>query len=104
LRSEGWALSARPDLVVRLGGGLTSRRVTEWLDGSGAEVVLVSECTEPVDPRHRAGLVLEGDAVGICEALTAATAPRRAAWADGFLRADARAESALAPPCSPSAG
>src|SRR5678815_2854620 len=31
LRNEGWALSARPDLVVRLGGGLSSRRVTEWL-------------------------------------------------------------------------
>ena len=96
LRNEGWALSARPDLVVRVGGGLSSRRVTEWLDGSGAEVVLVSEGTEPVDPQHRAALVLEGDAVSICEALTAATAPRRAAWADGFLRADARAESAVA--------
>jgi 2-succinyl-5-enolpyruvyl-6-hydroxy-3-cyclohexene-1-carboxylate synthase len=96
LRSEGWALSARPDLVVRLGGGLCSRRIASWLDGSGAEVVLVSEGTEPVDPQHRAALVLEGDAVAICEALTAATAPRRAAWSDGFLRADARAASALA--------
>jgi 2-succinyl-5-enolpyruvyl-6-hydroxy-3-cyclohexene-1-carboxylate synthase len=96
LRSEGWALSARPDLVVRLGGGLCSRRVSAWLDGSGAEVVLVSEGSEPVDPQHRAALVLEGDAVAICEALTAATAPRRAAWSDGFLRADARGASALA--------
>ena len=96
LRNEGWALSARPDLVVRLGGGLSSRRVNEWLDASGAEVVLVSEGPEPVDPQHRASLVLEGDAVAICEALTAVTAPRRAAWADGFLRAGARAETALA--------
>ena len=96
LRNEGWALSARPDLVVRLGGGLSSRRVSEWLDASGAEVVLVSEGPEPVDPQHRAALVLEGDAVAICEALTAATAPRRAAWADGFLRASARAGAALA--------
>jgi len=95
LRSEGWALASRPDLVVRIGGGLSSRRVSEWLDGSGAEVVLLSEGVEPVDPQHRAALVLEGDAVAICEALTAATAPRRAAWADGFSRADARAESAL---------
>jgi 2-succinyl-5-enolpyruvyl-6-hydroxy-3-cyclohexene-1-carboxylate synthase len=95
LRSEGWALSARPDLVVRLGGGLSSRKVSEWLDASGAEVVLVSEGLEPVDPQHRAALVLEGDAVAICEALTAATAPRRAAWADGFLRASARAGAAL---------
>jgi 2-succinyl-5-enolpyruvyl-6-hydroxy-3-cyclohexene-1-carboxylate synthase len=95
LRSEGWALSARPDLVLRLGGGLCSRRVSGWLDGSGAEVVLVSEGAEPVDPQHRAALVLEGDAVAICEALTAATAPRRAAWSDGFLRADARAASVL---------
>jgi 2-succinyl-5-enolpyruvyl-6-hydroxy-3-cyclohexene-1-carboxylate synthase len=95
LRNEGWALAARPDLVVRIGGGLSSRRVGEWLDGSGAEVVLVSEGPTPVDPQHRAALVLEGDAVAICEALTAATAPRRAAWADGFTRADARAESTL---------
>lgn len=96
LCSEGWALGARPDLVVRLGGGLSSRRVSDWLDGSGAEVVLISERTEPVDPQHRAALALQGDAVAICEALTAATAPRRAAWADGFARADARAGSALA--------
>lgn len=96
LRSEGWALSARPDLVVRLGGGLSSRRVNEWLDASGAELVLVSEGPEPMDPQHRAALVLEGDAVAICEALTAVTAPRRAAWADGFLRASTRAETALA--------
>ena len=95
LRNQGWALSARPDLVIRLGGGLSSRRLTEWLDGSGAEVVLVSERSEPVDPQHRAALVLEGDAVAICEALTAATAPRRAAWADSFVRASARAGSAL---------
>ncbi|HZW90894.1 MAG TPA: thiamine pyrophosphate-binding protein, partial [Myxococcaceae bacterium] len=32
----------------------------------------------------------------ICEALTAVTAPRRAAWADGFLRASALAGTALA--------
>jgi len=96
LRNEGWALSSRPDLVVRLGGGLCSRRAAEWLDASGAEVVLVSEGPEPIDPQHRAGLVLEGDAVAICEALTAATAPRRAAWADGFLRASTRAGTALA--------
>ena len=96
LRNEGWALSARPDFVVRLGGGLSSRRVSEWLDASGAEVVLVSEGPEPVDPQHRAALVLEGDAVAICEALTAVTAPRRAAWADGFLRASTRAGTVLA--------
>ena len=101
LRNEGWALAARPDLVVRAGGGLSSRRVTEWLDGSGAEVVLVSEGPAPVDPQHRAALVLEGDAVAICEALTAATAPRRAAWADGFTRAGARAESTLAAALDP---
>ena len=96
LRNEGWALASRPDLIVRLGGGLSSRRVSEWLDGSGAEVLLVSEGPRPVDPAHRAALILEGDAVAICEALTAATAPRRAAWAEGFARADARAGDALA--------
>jgi 2-succinyl-5-enolpyruvyl-6-hydroxy-3-cyclohexene-1-carboxylate synthase len=96
LRNEGWALAARPDLVVRLGGGLCSRRVSEWLDSSGAEVVLLSEGDQPMDPQHRASLVLQGPAPQLCEALAAATAPRRAIWAEGFLRADARAEAAIA--------
>lgn len=96
LRNEGWALAARPDLVVRLGGGLCSRRISEWLDGSGAEVVLLSEADQPMDPQHRASVVLQGSAPQLCEALAAATAPRRAVWAEGFLRADVRAEAALA--------
>ena len=96
LRSEGWALGARPDLVVRLGGGLCSRRVSEWLDASGAEVVLLSEGGDPIDPQHRASVVLEGDVPAMCEALAAATAPRRAPWADGFHRADAIADTAVA--------
>jgi 2-succinyl-5-enolpyruvyl-6-hydroxy-3-cyclohexene-1-carboxylate synthase len=96
LRSDGWALGARPDLVVRLGGGLCSRRVSEWLDASGAEVVLLSEGGDPIDPQHRASVVLEGDLPAMCEALAAATAPRRATWADGFHRADITADEALA--------
>jgi 2-succinyl-5-enolpyruvyl-6-hydroxy-3-cyclohexene-1-carboxylate synthase len=96
LRSEGWALASRPDLVVRLGGGLCSRRVSDWLDGSGAEVVLLCEGDIPVDPQHRAAVVLQGEAPELCEALAAATAPRRALWAEGFLRVDARAEAAIA--------
>jgi 2-succinyl-5-enolpyruvyl-6-hydroxy-3-cyclohexene-1-carboxylate synthase len=96
LRSHGWALGARPDLVVRLGGGLCSRRASEWLDASGAEVVLLSEGGDPIDPQHRASVVLEGDLPAMCEALSAATAPRRATWADGFHRADITADAALA--------
>lgn len=96
LRSDGWALGARPDVVVRLGGGLCSRRVAEWLDASGAEVVLLSEGGDPIDHQHRASVVLEGDVPALCEALAAATAPRRATWADGFHRADAVADAALA--------
>jgi len=96
LRSPGWALGARPDLVVRLGGGLCSRRLSEWLDASGAEVVLLSEGGDPIDPQHRASVVLEGDVPAMCEALAAATAPRRAPWADGFHRADVTADAALA--------
>ncbi len=49
-----------------------------------------------MDPQHRASLVLQGPAPQLCEALAAATAPRRAIWAEGFLRADARAEAAIA--------
>jgi 2-succinyl-5-enolpyruvyl-6-hydroxy-3-cyclohexene-1-carboxylate synthase len=96
LRSEAFARAMRPEWVLRMGGGLTSKRLGQWLDASGAETVLLTEDDAWVDPSHRAALVLCGDLTETCAALTAPAAPRRAAWADAFVAADARVETALA--------
>jgi len=96
LRSGALATALRPELVLRLGGGLTSKRLSQWLDASGAETVLLAEDDSVVDASHRARLVLSGDLLETCDALTAPSAPRRAPWAEAFLAADARADAALA--------
>ncbi len=96
LRSDALRGALRPELVLRLGGGLTSKRLSQWLDESGARTVLLSEDDSPVDAAHRASLLLGGDVVGTCAALTAPAAPRRAAWAEAWYAADARADAFLA--------
>jgi len=96
LRSEPFARAMRPELVVRLGGGLSSKRLTQWLDASGAETLLLAEEEEVVDPAHAAALLLGGDLAETCAALTGPEAPRRTPWADAFRAADARVETALA--------
>jgi 2-succinyl-5-enolpyruvyl-6-hydroxy-3-cyclohexene-1-carboxylate synthase len=98
LRSDALAAALRPDVVLRLGGGLTSKRLGQWLDAAGAETVLLAEADTVVDPGHSARLVLTGDLVATCTVLTASpsSAARRAPWAEAFLEADARADAALA--------
>ena len=96
LRSSTLSTALRPELVLRLGGGLTSKRLGQWLEASGAETVLLAEDDSVVDAAHRARLVLSGDLLATCVALTASSPPRRAPWAEAFLAADARADAALA--------
>ena len=96
LRSEALAEALRPELVLRLGGGLSSKRLGQWLDASEAWTVLLAEEGSPVDAGHRASMVLAGDLAATCAALTAASPPRRAAWAEAFFAADARADAMLA--------
>jgi 2-succinyl-5-enolpyruvyl-6-hydroxy-3-cyclohexene-1-carboxylate synthase len=96
LRNLNFAEAMRPEWVLRMGGGLTSKRLGQWLDESAAETVLLTEDDTLIDPAHRAALVLRGELRETCTALTAPTAPRRSAWADAFLEADARVDAALA--------
>ncbi|MGO8971145.1 MAG: 2-succinyl-5-enolpyruvyl-6-hydroxy-3-cyclohexene-1-carboxylic-acid synthase [Myxococcaceae bacterium] len=95
LRSEALRAALRPDVVLRLGGGLTSKRLGQWLDESGATTVLLTEDDNPVDAAHRASLLLAGDLASTCAALTASAAPGRAAWAETVYAADARADALL---------
>jgi 2-succinyl-5-enolpyruvyl-6-hydroxy-3-cyclohexene-1-carboxylate synthase len=95
LRSGTLSKSLRPELVLRMGGGLTSKRLSQWLDASGAETVFLSESDALVDAAHSARLVLAGDLPATCAALTSSSPPRRAPWKEAFLAADSRADAAL---------
>lgn len=70
LRHEGWARALRPEAVVRVGGGLSSKVLQSWLEQVDRTFV-VHERGEPIDPAHRATAVVAGDAPAICRALAA---------------------------------
>ncbi len=96
LRDERWARALRPDAVVRVGGGLTSKVLQAWL--AGAFTVVISERDEVVDPNHDAALALLGDAAATCRALAAAAHPGAAhpeLWREAEARAAAACERAL---------
>ena len=68
LRNERWAQALRPQAVVRVGRGISSKIVQAWLEQADRTIV-VHERGEPIDPSHRASAILQGDAPAICRAL-----------------------------------
>ncbi len=93
LRSDAWARALRPDAVVRVGGGLSSKVVQAFVESADAAVV-VHERGEPADPAHRASAILRGPAPQILRAL-AARAHATGPLADLFGEAERRARAAL---------
>ena len=93
LRSEPWAQALRPDAIVRIGGGLSSKILQAYLEQAGFTAVL-HERGELIDPGHTASVAIEGDAVAICRALAAA-ARCAGTLAAPFAEAEARARAAL---------
>ena len=98
----------RPDAIVRIGGGLTSKALQAFLDESFAYTICLSDDGAVHDPQHRAALVLVGNAAATCAALAAslekgpASEPakepgqsRARSFAQEFAEADALARAAL---------
>jgi 2-succinyl-5-enolpyruvyl-6-hydroxy-3-cyclohexene-1-carboxylate synthase len=98
LRSEPWARALRPQAVVRIGGGLSSKVLQAFIEGA-EHTVVVHERGEPADPAHRASAVVEGDATAVVSALATqarAAGPLAAAFAEAERRARAALETAFA--------
>jgi len=70
LRHQAWARALRPQAVVRIGGGISSKIVQSWLEQADSTYV-VHERGEPIDPALRASAILSGEAPAICRAVSA---------------------------------
>ena len=93
LRSDRWASVLRPEAVVRIGSGLSSKILQAFIDQAAYQIVL-HERGDPMDPAHAASAVIEGDAPALCRAL-AAQAHASGPLQKLFAEADARARAAL---------
>ncbi len=105
LRVPAFATEHRPDLVVRIGAGPTSKALTGWLDGSIPQIVIDPEGGWP-DPGRTASQRLVADPSALLEAVAAALsvapghlggepAPSRGAWMRRWGAADAVARRAI---------
>jgi len=95
LKHESLANAARPDAVVRLGGGLTSKTLQQWLDGSSAWTLSLSEDGIVFDPSHSASLVICGDPVHACTELARRVQLREPRPESPLVRAERRARAVL---------
>ena len=69
LKHEPLAGAARPEAVVRMGGGLTSKTLQQWLDGSGAWTLSLTDDGALFDPAHACALAICGDVAAACREL-----------------------------------
>ena len=93
LKHAPFAEAARPDAVVRIGGGLTSKTLQHWLDASGAWTLLLTDDGVPIDPAHSAALAVAGEVPRSCEELARRIRPAPAPLP--FEEAERRARAAL---------
>ncbi len=97
LRSDAFAATRRPDLVVRCGDLPTSKPLRAWLDGLGDDVTQLAFDPQSSwhDPAGSLSAVLAADAAATLVA-TAGHAPcADPAWMSAWRDADARAAAAI---------
>ena len=95
LRDEGFAGSVTPDLVLRFGEMPTSKPLRAWIDGSGAEQLIVDPKGGWNEPSNKAAAILRADPValasGWAELLEGSNRETPSRW----LEAEAAAQAAL---------
>ena len=87
--------AAEPELVLRLGGPVSSKEIRGYPDSVDARIVAVVDHQERRDPSHRVSTVIQASTRAFCRALAgAATSPDRD-WLDSWTGADERIDFAL---------
>jgi 2-succinyl-5-enolpyruvyl-6-hydroxy-3-cyclohexene-1-carboxylate synthase len=96
LRAPAWAGEHRPDVALRLGGPLTSKVATNWLDADVAQI-LVDPDAAWLDPNRTASERVAADPGLLLAAVGERLGGRDATskWTAGWLEAEARARPAL---------
>jgi len=95
LKHPPLAGAVRPEAVVRIGGGLTSKTLQQWLDASGAWTLCLSDDGALFDPGHSASMAICGDAVRACAELARRVQRREPRPASRLVDAEQRARTAL---------
>jgi 2-succinyl-5-enolpyruvyl-6-hydroxy-3-cyclohexene-1-carboxylate synthase len=93
LRAPRFAAGHRPELVVRVGGGPTSKALTAWLDESVPQI-LIDPGGGWLDPARSAGLRLAADPSLLLAGAASAGRPQ-GGWLEAWLEAERLARGAI---------
>jgi 2-succinyl-5-enolpyruvyl-6-hydroxy-3-cyclohexene-1-carboxylate synthase len=98
VRSDGFEREHRPEAVIRIGRAPLTRRMQEWLDGSGAWQVVVSDEVPWSDPGRAASEIQAADPAEGLRAIAGAVADTGkpdAAWSKAWAESGAIAREAI---------
>ena len=91
--------SLRPDMILRVGGRIASKRVQQWMDdavASGCTLAVAGDGIEPMDPSRRASMHVQAGARALADRLSQGPDALPASeLADAWLRADESVARAL---------
>jgi 2-succinyl-5-enolpyruvyl-6-hydroxy-3-cyclohexene-1-carboxylate synthase len=102
LRSDAWAASRSPELVLRVGDLPTSKPLRAWLAASDALQISVDAEGAWQDPAGVVGTVIAADPRELVDGLAKKVSRRLSTWLDDWIAADRAASGAIASVVGPS--
>jgi 2-succinyl-5-enolpyruvyl-6-hydroxy-3-cyclohexene-1-carboxylate synthase len=95
--ASGFVSAHAPDVVLHLGGRLTSRHLLEYIEGSRPkDYIIVDDHPFRYDPSHLATLKIQASVDSFCEALSSRLTPRESSpWLEDWRRASGSVEESL---------
>jgi 2-succinyl-5-enolpyruvyl-6-hydroxy-3-cyclohexene-1-carboxylate synthase len=95
LRSQNFAQSHAPDVVIRIGEPPASKVTNQWIAASGARIVQIQPHANVTDPDHLASMHLIGDVTATLESLSKQVTAVSPDWLADFVAAENASQKVL---------
>ena len=95
LRSEKFASSHVPEVVLRIGAPPASKVLAQWVSKIDCPVIQIRSSSMVIDPDHKVQLTILGDVDTATRILASATTACDKSWLAGWSQAEVAAQSAI---------
>jgi 2-succinyl-5-enolpyruvyl-6-hydroxy-3-cyclohexene-1-carboxylate synthase len=95
LRSEKFATSHVPEVVLRVGAPPASKVLAQWITKTDCPVIQVRSSSMVIDPDHKVLYTIIGDVDTACRTLTSGSASCDKSWLASWSHAEVAAQDAI---------